>query len=44
MTMIQTNITHILHEMTQDQTIKTVSLNWLISQQKLSRKPFYRQR
>jgi hypothetical protein len=40
MTMIQTNITHILHEMTQDQTIKNQSLNWLISQQKLSENLF----
>lgn len=36
MTMIQTNITHILHEMTQDPTIKNRNLNWLISQKKPS--------
>lgn len=33
MTMIQTNITHILHEMTQNASIKNHSLEWLISQQ-----------
>ena len=32
MTMIQTNITHILHEMTDNQKIKDVNLNWLLQQ------------
>lgn len=34
MTMIQTNITHILHEMTSDPMIKKQNLDWLIRQQK----------
>lgn len=34
MTMIQTNITHILHEMTDNQSIKNTHLNWLVHQQK----------
>lgn len=34
MTMIQTNITHILHEMTDNQQIRNVNLNWLVQQQK----------
>ncbi len=33
MTMIQTNITHILHEMTSDPTLKKQNLDWLIRQQ-----------
>lgn len=34
MTMIQTNITHILHEMTADSSVKNTNLNWLIQNQK----------
>ena len=34
MTMIQTNITHILHEMTADTSITSTNLNWLIQDRK----------
>jgi hypothetical protein len=40
MTMIQTNITHILYEMTQNERIKNHSLTWLIASQKHSETVF----